>query len=381
MSDISAHINNARYSGTYNALLHLSNIFIISFLFAWLLIDSINGFLMRTAGIFFGGFSLGEVFRIVFLAALLLNFKVSKRKGEIFFILMPFVFLTLAFFQYLFFSIYFIVTLNVAFLYCMFILIFLFFCFGYFSFAYQGGVLVGGKGFFFAGNQVGIVLLALYAILIFMHKQELKKILIITFTFLVAALITLTKTGIFGIILIFVVSIFSFHKRKRVPVMGLFITSSILLITIFHEYINISISRWQYFISTNGFWVYMTGGDKRWREAGEYLIDFENSPLLFFIGSGWTGLAEQDLFDLIGAFGIFGVTVYIIWIYFAAYAYKNNNLMAEKLYIIFIFFIFLFTATFAGHVVHSAMLAPFVGMLANAHLLKVKDKHKLFVSQ
>src|SRR5690625_7888791 len=110
MSDISAHINNARYSGTYNALLHLSNIFIISFLFAWLLIDSINGFLMRTAGIFFGGFSLGEVFRIVFLAALLLNFKVSNRNGEIFFFLMLFVFLTFSFVHFfLFFSYLFVV--------------------------------------------------------------------------------------------------------------------------------------------------------------------------------------------------------------------------------------------------------------------------------
>src|SRR5690625_6229499 len=229
MSDISAHINNARYSGTYNALLHLSNIFIISFLFAWLLIDSINGFFMLSVLIFFDVFSLCDVFRIVFLAALLLNFKVSKRKGEIFFILMPFVFLTLAFVQYLLFSTNLIVTINIAIKVSMTILIYLYikinyeiirsyirqilyfnalvllgnlfislFGFGYFSYAYQGGVRVGGKGFFFAGNQVGIVLLALYAILIFMHKQELKKILIITFTFLVAALITLPKTGIFG---------------------------------------------------------------------------------------------------------------------------------------------------------------------------------------
>jgi len=396
----------------YKHIVYLSDKIVIFYLKFWLLIDMLNGYLMRTAFSFPGGFSLGELSRIFFLIFILLSFRVGKNKSEILFILVPFILISLSFFQYIFLESNLVGSINIAVKICLPILIFLFikeklqndkslivkiilinsfilvfnlvislFGFGFFTYGSGGGMRYGGKGFFFAGNEVSIVILVTYSLLVYLYKDKPKTILLTTLIFLLISLISLTRASIFGVALVFVASVILYQKKYRNMILSMAIVVITTMIYILREYIMLAVQRAMYFIDNTSMLIFMSGGHKRWEATNDYYHSLLDSPLLLFIGSGWTGYSEQDIVDLIAAFGVFGVSIYLIWIYFAAYTYKNHEEKSDKLYIAFVFILVFGVATLAGHVMTSAMLAPFVAILANLHLLKNKKQPKKFLVQ
>lgn len=398
-----------QYSTDFGYLKIFAERLVVFFLRYWLLIDMLNGYLMKSNIFFPGGLSLGELSRIFFLIILLFTFKISKNKSEFLFVLIPFTLIFLSAFQYVAYGSNIVGSINISVKLSLPILLFVFikenlgssktmllkilyfntailflnlfislFGFGFFSYGESFGINLGGKGFFFAGNEVSAVLIALYAMLIFIHRKSMYRILLFTVLFLIGAVISLTKTSILGVFLIFVVGVFLFQERKRLSIISLFVIFVIVFSFVFIDYIIIAINRWNYFINRSGFLTYMSGGEKRWGQMMNIYENFKEFPLFFFTGAGWSGFAEQNFIDLVEGFGIFGIIIYLIWIYFGFYAYRNHSHIPDKVFVIFVFVILLTVATFAGHVVQSAMLAPFIGLVANMHYFnKNKIKYSL----
>lgn len=386
----------------------ISEATVILFLKYWLLIDMANGYMMRNDMFFPGGLSLGELSRIGFLIVFLISFKIKNNKLDLLFILTPFLLLSMSLAHYIVMDAGLIKSINISVKLSLPIFIFLFikenlngrrnliikilklnsfilifnllislFGIGFFSYGSSGGMRFGGKGFFFAGNEVSGVIIATYALFVYLYKSNAKKVLIVTSIYLFISLISLTRSSIFGVFIIFVTFVLVYKKENRI----LFIAPFFILLVgagaIMREYIVLAINRASFFIDRSSMLIFMTGGEKRWAAASDYFDNFLENPLFLFVGSGWVGLAEQDLVDLIDAFGIFGALLYLIWFYFAAYTYKNQERRSDKIFVIVVFLILLGVATIAGHIIYSAMLAPFIAILANLHLLN-KNNGKLY---
>ena len=413
MSNLDIYISDIRsHSDQYRKLKLLSHKIVVFFLQYWLLIDMANGYLMKS-GIFFpGGFSLGELSRIFFLIVLLLSFKISKNKSEFLLFIVPFILIFLSIFQYVAFGSNIVNSINISvklslpaliFLYIKenlsddvnaitniikfnsFILIFnliiSLFGFGFFTYGERTGLNFGGKGYFFAGNEVGIVILVTYSLLNYLYKENIKVNLMITFIYLLISLVSLTRASIFGVVLVFIVSVMLFHKKYKNIILSMSGVVVTVMFYILRDYIMLAVNRAIYFIDNTSMIIFMTGGHKRWEATKDYYYSLLDSPLLLFTGSGWTGYSEQDIVDLISAFGISGISIYLIWLYFASYAIKNQDGKSDKLYLTFIFILVFGVATLAGHVMTSAMLAPFVAILANLHLLNNYKQPKKYLMQ
>src|SRR5690625_247665 len=126
MQTFSSYNSVIRSDIIYNSIVFLTKCLITFFLFSWLLIDTANGYLMRTIGFEVAGLSLGEILRIVFLLLLIFNLKINNSKGELIFILIPLLLLNLALLQYILLDSNLIASVNNAAKVSMPLLIFLY---------------------------------------------------------------------------------------------------------------------------------------------------------------------------------------------------------------------------------------------------------------
>src|SRR5690625_471493 len=401
MSKIDIYISDIRSnSADYSNLRLLSEKLVIFFLKYWLVIDMVNGYLMKNGMYFPGGFSLGEISRITFLIVFILSFRLKKNKVNLFLILLPMTLLAMSFLHYLILDPQLGYSINISIRLSLAILIFLFIKenlyndreliikiiktnsiilifnialsllgFGFFTYNPSGGISFGGKGFFFAGNEVAAVILVTYAFFIYIYKKKPLAMLFITFIYLLASFVTLTRASIFGVTLVFIVSVLLYQKKYRFFILSISFFIISFMTFLLKDYIMLAINRAAYFIGQSGFLTFMTGGGKRWREAHNQYMNMVETPQNIIIGSGWTGLAEQNLIDLVGGFGLIGASVYLIWFYLAAYSYKNLREIFNQRYVMFVYLLIFGIATLAGHVMNSAMLAPFVAIFGNLHLL------------
>jgi len=384
----------------YNGIKRFSQKIVIVFLQYWLLIDMMNGYMMKNGMYLPGGFSLGEISRIAFLIVLILSFRLRENRINLFLILVPLSLLALSLLHYLIYDPQVGKSINISIRFSLAILIFIYikenmsndrdvlmkiikinsiilifnivlslFGFGFFTYERAGGMSFGGKGFFFAGNEVAAVILVTYSLIIYIYKKNPLAILFITIIYLLASFISLTRASIFGVVLVFIASVILYQKKYRLIILSISFSMISVMVYLLKDYIMLAINRAVYFIGQSGFLTFMTGGGKRWREAHHQYMNMVESPQSIIIGSGWTGLAEQNLIDLVGGFGLIGASVYLIWFYLAAYSYKNLREKSDQRYVMFVYLLIFGIATLAGHVMNSAMLAPFVAIFGNLHLL------------
>jgi O-antigen ligase len=109
------------------------------------------------------------------------------------------------------------------------------------------------------------------------------------------------------------------------------------------------------------------GGAKRLGFISDYLDSLIESPLLLLYGEGWVGETENNVFDLLEAFGVWGLAFYLIWAIWAANLYlslRDKRHHSEKSIVLVGILLLIFISAFAGHILQSAMLAPFIAMLA-----------------
>ena len=376
----------------------ISNLLIVAVLTIWLLIDTTNGYLINNGIYVIGTVSFGEVFRILFLVLLMLS--ISIKSSDVILLSVPYLLISVCLLQYLLFGNDLVTNLNIAVKVSLPILIYIFLknnsyifhkphlvrkiiyvngvilltnlYMSYFGFGYKNyrtSLDLGGTGYFYAGNEVSGALLMLYSLILFDLRQKQKKAIIVTMLFLIAALVLTSRAAIFGTLIIFGLYLFLYKKVSKLTVA---ISSGLLTFFIYYfvyDYILMAINRWTYFIENTGALVFLTGGTTRWNNAQAYLQELMEAPFYLLIGKGWLGFAEQDLLDLLMAYGMLGLTVYAVWIYWGFNIYKKLNVGPSKKYALLVIYFILAIATFAGHIVQSAMIAPFIALFANLSLL------------
>ncbi|EJF07462.1 hypothetical protein ThvES_00004290 [Thiovulum sp. ES] len=230
-------------------------------------------------------------------------------------------------------------------------------------------LLKGGTGFFYAGNEVGATLIALLILNIFIfYKKNIIFISIVVMFFLIASLALMSKTAIFGVLLIYFLYLFSRYAVTTIlSYLFVTITSTILYVyNIFIEQINLTIERWSYFYNEYGV-VYLFGGIKRWTHVHQWILDISANPFSLFYGTGWSGECENNFFDLLQAFGIAGFIIFIFWvgIFFKLFKTKKYN---PKMYFVSLSYgILIGISFFAGHVMQSAMLSLFLVLVSHSN--------------
>jgi len=243
------------------------------------------------------------------------------------------------------------------------------------------GILKGGTGFFYAGNEVGATLLIIFALVI---SEFLKKSIIYSFIifilFIGAAIALMSKTAIFGVLLIYI-----FFLISKYPLPSLFILAFIIIIPLIMYYsselldfFKHSIDRWTYFYDKYGM-IYLFGGVKRWTYINDWFLSIQDNPIKLIIGSGWAGEAENNFFDLLEAFGLIGVSIYIFWTSFIFKLFHRKSQSPILFFISLVFLLIILVSFFAGHTLQSAMLALFLALVANYNnietLRKVNEKN------
>ncbi len=377
----------------------------------WLLIDSISGYLLNNDIIFPGNQSVGSLIRIfVFIFFLLILFKYVPVTHDVPLFLLVLTIL-MAFIHSLYFStsnvindfqfgskiilpilFYYVIRLQIHFRYLneqrlkLVVYFNSFVLLGNVLLAFWGigfgnygvdeyGNMLGGKGFFYAGNEVNGALLALYClVLILFFTADKKKyfvITIISFIFLIASIILLSKTSIVGFIIIsFYIFATSFKKTRAIQIAFSIALAVGITYPLWINFLLAAIDRWTYFMNlSSGFVDFATSG-RSLRVESFFELYKENSPTLLLWGGGWMGIQsvgfENDALDMLISFGIVGIIIYAIWIGWAVSNFKKylkaRNQSARNA--AFSIFLFLMISITAGHVMYSAMIAPFIASLA-----------------
>lgn len=366
----------------------------------------VNGFLINSGVYFPGGLSFGEITRIFFLLLLLLSLKIGKSKNDYLFIAVPYLLILLSLIQYILFDSDLVRNLNISIKLSLPILLYIFIKnhlsqkntviskiiyinsvvlllnlylsflgFGFSNYNINAAdISIGGTGFFYAGNEVGGALLALYAIVLFKARHKAIAAVSYTFAFFIGSLALMSKAPILGIAILFIIYLFAYKpigylKLTAIATVALFVLYDFVL-----ETISPAVNRWAYLIGEYGALTYLTGGSKRWEMAGSIFARIAEYPLLIITGSGWSGFAEQNFVDLLEGFGFVGVLVFVIWIYWGVNVFQKLQYKADKFYSFLAFFLLLTVAVLAGHIIQSAMIAPFIAILANINFVSTNEK-------
>ena len=243
---------------------------------------------------------------------------------------------------------------------------------------------IGGTGYLPAGNEVGVALLLGYLAMLFFYRRDILKLSLILTLSLLAGFIVLSKSTIIGIMLISLVYLFQVSKLFTI---ALFTTGFFtILVNLNHliGYFQLAINRWTYLIRSYGWEPFLLGGNKRVEYISLYLADLSAHPIILLSGVGWKGETENNFFDLIQAFGISGLLIFLAWVMILLMKPVNNlrYLPSDKsdraIYRTSIFcgLLVLLILILAGHTVQSSLVAPFLaGYIVAVEYFKFKTEH------
>lgn len=381
---------------------------IFVFLVLWLFIDALNGFLISNNIFLLGSFSLGEGVRIFFILVLLAGIlQTNLDKNSLVFlstiILLFGLFLVQCFYanEEIINNLNAVVKISLPFLLYIFIsnnsyfskdrlriilyvngailLVNLFSSFlgiGFSNYGFStGGFMIGGVGFFYAGNEVAGALLVIYSLLLYLNKKSFVKALGITLLFFIASIALLSKSSILGTLIIFFVYAYNYPKIKLYKIFPVLLVVFFSIYEYLYKFISLGLQRWAYFINEYGLFTYLSGGIKRKRVFDAYISKIIENPLLLVFGDGWSGTAEQNFVDLLDAYGIIGIVIFLLWIYWIFNNYKKVNQKPDQWYCVVVMCLLISVAVLAGHIMQSAMIAPFVAILANIEILQNNEKY------
>ena len=242
---------------------------------------------------------------------------------------------------------------------------------------------IGSKGFFFAGNEISVLLVILSSLIAFdlWHRGErLKYFLFWAFTLFVGFSIS-SKTGIAGILLVFLLIPLKRPSLKfSLKKVMFFLGSTLVVIPLALYIIWQSIQgtaffiRLQYFSEKFDFLTFLLSNRNVFFKDA-YRRYIENYDFLEkIIGIGQTQyeilnhgmIVEIDFADILFAYGILGLLYFILLMVFlvvqAIRFTKNEKFIYSNLVLLMIFFL-LGISTTAGHVFSSGMAAVFIGLI------------------
>jgi len=244
--------------------------------------------------------------------------------------------------------------------------------FGFGNYKNADGESFGGTGFFFAGNEVGIALLMGLLSLLLLSKSRYG-VMLVAVLGLVSASFILSKTAIFGSLILLASYLYSRSK-------GYFVLacSAVLGFFVFYwgrilSYYEMAVNRWLYFIDRSGFVTFLLGGEKRVQESLGVIATIEDDFSTLLFGHGWSGYSENNFFDLLQMFGLFGLFVFFFWTYVVLsgwtkyFSLNKANFQNESIFVfkasVIVSLLILAVSVIAGHTIQSSLILPFVGFL------------------
>jgi Ca2+/Na+ antiporter len=241
----------------------------------------------------------------------------------------------------------------------------------------ETGELIGSKGFFYAGNEISATLVAIFALIIFVHRDRLRRysllILSVVGLFFVVSLVSMSKTSLLGFLLVTLFALYNYLSLANKIKFGMMLGTVLLASAVYWlPLLQLSIERWEYFWTlrpdlldfiTSGraervenYVAWLTGAQTPW-------------PLIFGEGQTLVGAVESfenDLLDVTRHSGVLGLLFYGVWSGWArlGLSARLRQRRPEGSFTLYMVGMFLVLSVVAGHVIYSATLAPFIALLA-----------------
>lgn len=241
----------------------------------------------------------------------------------------------------------------------------------------ETGELLGSKGFFYAGNEVSATLVAIFALVIFVYRERLKRhsllILSVVSLFFVVSLMSMSKTSLLGFLFVTLFALYNYLSLANKIKFGTMLAAALLLSAPYWlPLLQISIDRWEYFWAISpDFLGFITSGRTERIESYVAWLTGAATPLTWIFGSGQipggTGMTfENDLLDLTKGSGLLGLLFYGVWAGWACLGLsaRFRHFRPEGVFTCYVIGMFVVLSIVAGHVIYSATLAPFIALLA-----------------
>ncbi|WP_157955142.1 hypothetical protein [Halomonas denitrificans] len=250
-----------------------------------------------------------------------------------------------------------------------------FFDIGFSNYGVEKEALLGGTGFIFAGNEVGVTLIALFSLYLYFFSGKLLFFLGGITAFFAASIALMSKTAIFGVFLVlFIYFIFKMKRVYAYIVILVCFPFALFFSSFIASFLGPSISRWSYFYNEYGV-IYFLGGVKRWKAIEAWFVDISSDPVKLLLGEGWTGLPENNFFDLVQGFGLLGFSIYLFYMVYVLINFRINS--PDSRYFFCVIILIFVISFFAGHVVQSALFSLYFGLIANLYVRSSRQDVKL----
>ncbi|MEZ9324224.1 O-antigen ligase family protein [Vibrio cyclitrophicus] len=239
----------------------------------------------------------------------------------------------------------------------------------------------GIKGYFFAGNELGAILVALYPLVVVIFAKNIFKLVIINLNFIIIAGLIGTKTAFLGIFILSLYSIFKNNEGGKIKWAFVFVTLILVLLYV-HEailtYIEPRLGTLTFYLNDRGLlFLILSGRNLFFNNIMDfYLANATIGDLLLGFGQAYSvdnfKSAEMDFPDLFVRYGF--VFTSIIYTTLGVYVFKVLNLVgsSEKNIFIVTFFVLFGISNIAGHVLTSAMFVPIFSIYYPVLLLRGK---------
>lgn len=229
---------------------------------------------------------------------------------------------------------------------------------------------MGFKGYFYAGNELGALLMCIFPFVVFSIESKVKKVSVIFFALTVAASIG-TKTALLSVFLISVLIFFYYLNFSRLTKFLLIFIFSILTLVLISVLISLLEKRFDiltYVYEERGLiYLILSGRDVMLLNAKEVLIDnFSIMDYIFGVGSSYAAYkvksVEIDFADILIWNGI--LWMLFVHLFYIVFSYYVIHILPKKEKVIagFMFMLILFASTTAGHVLTSGMLLPLISL-------------------
>lgn len=237
----------------------------------------------------------------------------------------------------------------------------------------DSGQMVGGKGFFYAGNEVNVTLAVVYALYLIVMKSRLRSSYFLLVTslafFFLGSILLLSKTAMLSYLFVTLIFLFLYLPLlSKIKIAVLMATLLAVTSVYWLQFVYSAIDRWTYFYShTSTLMSFLTSMRSDRIDSFVHLYRSVFSPVDIVMGRGWMGIPgigsfEMDVFDLLVSSGVVGLLVYVVWLQWLggmirAY-FKHTS--KEVLFGISVTSLVVGISFLAGHVMYSAMLSPFL---------------------
>ncbi len=244
---------------------------------------------------------------------------------------------------------------------------------------------VGFKGYFYAGNELGALLLCLFPILFVSIYSKINK-LIISILFIFVSFLIGTKTAFISILILGLYSIFTLANISIVKKIGIFLSVtffSVFILLLFQEQIGHKIETLKFVYNNKGLmYLILSGRDSLLLDAYTYISsNFSIYDFLLGIGSSFAASkfksVEMDFADILIWSGFFWML--FIYIFYFVFSYYVLIRFSKKTFnVFFLTLAFLLLASFfAGHVLTSGMLLPILSLYLPFSYLYGKLKYRV----